>query len=143
VSYLCESIHTGPYKPGEKLDVTVDVRNSGGGNNAAIATVVVYWAVPSVGFAKPTFFAATVVAVPPSRNASGSVLTRTMTATIPSTAPDHICLVVAVSHPQDKAGLACDPVRDRHWAQRNLVAVTTAVGAPVIVPFLAAKPFRH
>ena len=141
VSYACESIQTGPYKPGEKLDVTVAVRNSGGGNSAAIATVAVYWAVPSVGFAKPNFFAATVVAVPPSRTVPASVSTPTMTATIPATAPDHICLVVAVSHPQDKAGAVCDPINDRHWAQRNLQAVTAAVGAPVLVPLMAANPF--
>jgi len=141
VSYACESIHTSPYKPGEKLDVTVDIRNSGGGNSAAIATVVVYWAKPGAGFAKPTFFAATVVAIAPSRGTAASVPTSTMTATIPASAPDHICLVVSVSHPQDKAGTACDPMHDRHWAQHNLHAVTATVGAPVIVPLLAANPF--
>lgn len=142
VSYACSSIHTGPYTPGQPLDITVDVRNSGGGNSTAIATVVVYWAVPSVGFAKPTFFAASVVAVPPSRNAPASVPSPTMTATIPATAPAHICLVVVVSHPQDKAGPACDPVNDRHWAQHNLQAVTATVGAPILIPIMAANPFN-
>jgi hypothetical protein len=142
VSYACESIRSGPYKPGEKLDVTVEVRNSGGGNSTALASVVVYWANPSVGFAKPNFFAASIVAVAPTRNAPGSTPTATMTATIPATAPDHICLVVSVSHAQDRAGTACDPVHDRHWAQRNLQAVTAAVGAPAIVPLMAANPFN-
>jgi hypothetical protein len=96
--------------------------------------------VPSVGFAKPTFFAAGVVAVPPSRNAAGSV-PAALSATIPATAPDHVCLVVSVSHPQDKAGSACDPVHDRHWAQRNLQAVAAAVGAPAVVPVMAVNPF--
>jgi hypothetical protein len=141
VSYACESIHTSPYTPGENLDVTVDVRNSGGGNSTAVATVVVYWTPPSVGFAHPTFFAATVVAVPPSRTTAASATTATMSAVIPSTAPDHICLVACVSHPQDKAGTVCDPVHDRHWAQRNLQAVVAAVGAPAVVPIMAANPF--
>jgi hypothetical protein len=142
VSYLCESIRPGPYTPGQPLDVVVHVRNSGGGNSAALATVVVYWADPTVGFAKPNFLAATAVAVPPSRNAAASVATRTMTATIPASAPTHVCLLAAVSHPQDRAGTACDPVGDRHWAQRNLQAAAVAPGAPAFVPFVAANPFE-
>jgi hypothetical protein len=127
--------------PGQPLDVGVDVLNSGGGNSTAIATVVVYWADPTVGFAKPKFFAATVVAVPPSRRAPASVATATMTATIPADAPAHVCLLAVVSHPQDRAGAACDPVNDRHWAQRNLQAVAVAPGAPALIPFTVANPF--
>ncbi|MGH9264737.1 MAG: hypothetical protein ACRD1D_08590, partial [Acidimicrobiales bacterium] len=141
VSWLCDSIHAGPYRPGEPLDVTVDVRNSGGGNSASVATVVVYWSDPTVGFAKPRFFAASAVAVPPSRTVPGSTRTPTMTAVIPPTAPAHICLLVAVSHAQDRAGTTCDPVGDRHWAQRNLQAVPVAPGAPALLPFLVANPF--
>lgn len=48
----------------------------------------------------------------------------------------------AVSHPQDRAGTACDPVGDRHWAQRNLQAATVAPGAPAFVPFIVANPFE-
>ena len=143
ISYLCDSIHAGPYTPGQPLDVSVDVRNSGGGSATSIATVVVYWADPTVGFATPTFFAATTVAVPPTRTAPAVTTTRTMTATIPASAPAHICLLVAVSHPQDRAGVACDPVGDRHWAQRNLVAVVAAVGAPALLPIVIANPFAR
>lgn len=142
VSYACESIHTSAYTPGQPLDVTVDVRNSGGGNSTAIVTVAVYWADPTVGFAHPTFFAATAVPVPPSGRISPTFMsTPTMTATIPATAPDHICLVVVVSHPQDRAPTACDPINNRHWAQHNLQAVPAAVGAPAIFPFMVANPF--
>jgi hypothetical protein len=141
-SYTCESIHTSSYKPGHPLEVAVDVRNSGGGNSTAIVTVVVYWAIPSVGFAKPTFFAATVVAVPPSRTSPDSVRSPTMTATIPANAPAHICLLVCVSHPQDRPGIPCDPVHDRHWAQHNLVALAASAGAPARLPILVANPFN-
>lgn len=141
VSWLCDSVHAGPYRPGEPLDVSVDVRNSGGGNSASIATVVVYWSDPTVGFAKPRFFAASVVAVPPSRTTPASTSTPTMTAVIPASAPAHICLLVAVSHAQDRAGTTCDPVGDRHWAQRNLQAAPVAPGAPALLPFLVANPF--
>lgn len=141
VSYLCDAIRTSAYRPGVPMEVTVDVRNSGGGNSASLATVVLYWAVPSVGFANPRFLAATVVAVSPGRAAPSTSRTAVMTATIPAGAPDHVCLVVSVSHAQDRAGPACDPVNDRHWAQRNLTAATVAVGAPALVPFLAANPF--
>jgi hypothetical protein len=141
VSYACDSIRTSAYKPGQPLDVTVDVLNSGDGSTTALVTVVVYWGIPSVGFAKPTFFAAGVVPAPPSRTSATTVRSATMTATIPASAPDHVCLVVSVSHPTDKAGTVCDPVNDRHWAQRNLLAVPAAVGAPVILPIMAANPF--
>lgn len=143
VSYLCPAIHPGPYRPGQPLSVSVDVRNSGGGNNAATATVVVYWADPTVGFAAPRFFAATAVSVMPGRTAPLTATTATMTATIPESAPEHICLLVAVSHAADRAGKSTDPVGDRHWAQRNLVAAPAAPGAPALVPLTVANPFAE
>ena len=143
VSYLCPAIRPGPYRPGEPLSVTVDVRNSGGGNSAAMATVVVYWADPTIGFASPHFFAATAVSVMPGRTAPLTSTTATMTATIPASAPEHICLLVAVSHAADRAGKAADPVGDRHWAQRNLVAVPAAPGAPALIPLTVANPFAE
>lgn len=142
VSYLCPSIHAGAYTPGGPLDVTVDIRNSGDGSATSIATVVIYWDDPTVGFAHPHFFAATTVPVPPSRNAPMTVTTDTLTATIPPDAPPHICLIVAVSHPQDPAETICNPVKYRHWAQRNLVHAVTAQGAPILIPFRAANSSR-
>src|SRR4051794_92487 len=41
VSYACAAVHVGPYVPGEPLEVSVDVHNSGGGNSDQIATVAV------------------------------------------------------------------------------------------------------
>ena len=143
ISYLCDAIHASPYTPGDPLEVVVDIRNSGGGSSASVATVVVYWADPTVGFAKPTFFAASSVAVPPSRSAPSVTSTAVMRATIPATAPPHICLLVMASHPQDPAGKVADPVGDRHWAQRNLVAVTVAPGAPALIPFAGREPVRR
>jgi hypothetical protein len=140
VSYLCDAVHAGPYTPGLPLEVAVDVRNSGGGNSASIATVVVYWADPTVGFAKPTFLAASVVPVTPSRSAPTSARTVTMRGVIPVSAPLHVCLLVAVSHPQDRAGTVCDPIGDRHWAQRNLTAAAVAPGAPALLPMVVANP---
>jgi hypothetical protein len=143
VSYACSAIHVGPYVPGDPLEVSVDVHNSGGGDSDVIATVVVYWADPTVGFAKPNFLAATTVTVPPNPISPASATTKKMMPVIPATAPEHACLVVYVSHPYDKAGTVCDPINDRHWAQRNLVAAHAAVGAPVIMPLTAANPFAQ
>jgi hypothetical protein len=143
LSYACDAVHAGPYAPGTPLDVSVDIRNSGGGNSPAIATVVVYWADPTVGFAKPNFFAASTVAAPSSRNAPASVTTPKMTSVIPATAPDHICLLVCVSNPQDRAGTVCDAINDRHWAQRNLIAVHALVDTPVVFPLTVANPFAE
>lgn len=143
ISYLCDSIHAGPYTPGDPLDVVVDVRNSGGGSGASVVTVVVYWADPTVGFAKPNFFAAASVAVPSTRAAPGATSTTVMRATIPASAPPHVCLLAMVSHPQDPAGKAAAPVSDRHWAQRNLIAVAASAGAPALIPFVVANPFAR
>lgn len=140
VSWLCPGIHASPYTPGAKLDVTVEVRNSGRGNAAVAATVVVYWADPTIGFSKPTLLGATVVSVPPR---GGRAMTPTISGLIPATAPDHICLLALVTHPLDKPIAVIDPVGDRHWAQRNLVAAKAAPGIPVQLAFLAVNPFAH
>jgi hypothetical protein len=103
--------------------------------------VVVYWADPTIGFANPNFLSATSVPVPPTPTTTSTTATQTMSPVVPATAPQHACLLVQVSHPQDKAGKACDPLNDRHWAQRNLFAVQAAMGAPAIMPLNAANPF--
>ena len=140
ISWDCVGIHPGPYSPGTTLDVTVDVRNSADGNATAVATVIVYWADPTVGFAKPTFFGVATVPVDP----RGSVATTdTISAVISAGAPDHICLLVKVTNTLDTAGTVCDPVNDRHWAQRNILSVAASMGSPVTVPFLVANPFER
>jgi hypothetical protein len=141
ISWECPGIHASPYLPGQELQVTVGVRNSGHGSATVVATVVVYWADPTVGFAKPSFFGATTVAVPTMRDpmAPGFV-SATLSGVIPATAPNHICLLAYVTHSLDQAKAAADPVGDRHWAQHNLVAVSTTI-SPMIVPFVAANPF--
>lgn len=142
ISYMCDAIHPGPYSPGKPLDVKVDVLNSGGGNAAAIAVVSIYWADPTVGFAKPTFFGATSVVVQPSPSAPNFATTTVVTGTIPSSSRPHVCLVVSVGHSQDKPGTTCDPVGDRHWAQHNLQAVTAAASGPTLIQFAAGNPFN-
>lgn len=140
VSWECPGIHATPYMPGEELEVTVDVRNSGNGSATAVATVVVYWASPTVGFTKPTLFGVAAVAAPTMRDPlEPGVASVTLRALIPATAPEHICLLASVTHSFDPAPPLIDPVGDRHWAQRNLVAVSASV-SPIIVPFLAANP---
>ncbi|MCU1474148.1 hypothetical protein [Amnibacterium sp.] len=143
VSYLCSSIHASAYEPGEPLTVSIDVRNAGGGSAASVVTVVVYWADPTVGFAHPNFFAATTVSVVPSRTAAMSTRSAAMTAVIPASAPGHICLLVAVSHPQDPAGTVCDPYEDRHWAQHNLVAAPLPSGGGAQFFFNVTNPFAE
>jgi hypothetical protein len=137
ISWLCDGIHAGPYFPGQTLDVTVDVGNAGGGNNTSLATVIVYWADPTVGFVKPTFFGATLTAVPPR---GGLATTSTISAEIPKWAPNHICLLAVVTHPLDAAGSIANPVGDRHWAQRNLTAVAASISQPLEFVFTAANP---
>ena len=139
ISWLCPSIQASPYAPGSKLDVRVDVRNSGRGSSSALATVVVYWADATVGFVKPTLLGATSVEVAPHVGARAT--TGTISGVIPATASNHICLLCLVTHSLDKPGAIVDPIGDRHWAQRNLTAIGAVPGVPVVVPFLAANPF--
>jgi hypothetical protein len=137
VHWLCPSVRPGPYTPGELLEVTVDVANHGPASAAVLATVAVYWADPTVGFAKPTFFGATLVAVAPR---GGQSRTAAITGLIPASAPTHICLLARVTHPLDPAGPAANPIGDRHWAQRNLQSVVAVPGAPTVVPFNLGNP---
>lgn len=139
-SWFCPAIHASPYRPGQQLDVQVEVRNSGAGSASAVVTVLVYWADAATGFSHPTLFGSDSVAVQPR---GGTAITDTISRIIPSTASDHICLLCVATHSLDKAGKTANPVGDRHWAQRNLAAVGAAPGTPAIVPFIAANPFDH
>ena len=141
ISWECPGIHASPYSPGGDLTITVDVRNSGHGSALSIATVVVYWADPTVGFAKPAFFGVGTVAAPTMRDPQVTgFVSVTLQGTIPATAPDHICLLAYVTHALDPATAIADPINDRHWAQRNLFAVTTSI-SPIMIPFTVANPF--
>jgi hypothetical protein len=141
ISWECAGIRTSAYLPGQELQVTVDVRNSGHGSATVIATVVVYWADPTVGFAKPSFFGVATVAAPTMRDETlPGFVSAKLSSVIPATAPDHICLLARVSHSLDQAQPVADPIGDRHWAQRNLFAVN-AKSSPTIVPFVVANPF--
>jgi hypothetical protein len=141
-SWDCPGIHTTVYVPGQDLQVTVDVRNSGLGSATVVATVLVYWADPTVGFAKPSFFGATTVAAPTMRDPMvPGFVSATLNGVIPASAPNHVCLLVCVTHSLDVAKAAADPIGDRHWAQRNLLSVATKL-SPIIVSFLVANPFE-
>jgi hypothetical protein len=140
VSWMCPAITTTPYVPGQEIEVTVHVRNSGHGSATAIATIIVYWADPTVGFAKPNFFGVTTVAAPTMRDSTKpGVASATLRGFIPASAPTHVCLLASVTHSLDPCAPVIDPIGDRHWAQHNLVAVSTAT-TPIIIPFVVANP---
>jgi hypothetical protein len=143
ISWECPGIQPTPYIPGEPLQVTVDVRNSGPGSATALATVLVYWADPTVGFAHPTLFGVGSVAAPPMRNPSVSgFVSTTIIGTIPAAAPAHVCLLACVTHSLDLAPTILDPIGDRHWAQHNIIAVSTKI-SPIIFTFTVANAFRR
>lgn len=140
ISWDCPGIHAGAYSPGLPLDVTVDVVNAGGGNQTALVTASVYWAEPTVGFVKPEFLGACVVPVSPRGGRARSPL---ITGVIPASASNHICLLAVVTHPLDPAGKVIDPLNKRHWAQRNLFAVSASAGQQVRFPFTVANQFHE
>lgn len=140
ISWECQGIHPGSYSPGLPLEVTVDIVNAGGGNQTALATVAVYWADPTVGFVKPTMLGTCVVPVAPRGGRARSPL---ITAMIPASAPNHICLLAVVTHPLDPMGKVIDPLNDRHWAQHNLIAVGPSASRPFRFPFTVANQFHE
>src|SRR5680860_332970 len=140
--YLCPSINASAYRPGERLEVSVTVGNHGGANTPSIAQVTVWWAEPSTGFVVGPDKVIGYATVPVDPR-GGLATTAVMSKTIPSTAPDHICLLARVSHQYDRAGITVDPVNDRHWAQRNLAAVTPPPGVPLVFPFLIGNPLAE
>lgn len=153
VWWLCPSVRPlTPYAPGQDLTVEVDVGNWGGANAASLANVTVWWTPPSTAFSKLTvdnLLGVDLVPVPP----RGSTrTTRRMTRPIPPTAPPHVCLLVRVFHALDPLPVQTvngtpvvipDPVGDRHWAQRNLTALTAQPGTPVSLLFDAVNPTPH
>lgn len=140
VGYLCPAIHASAYEPGKDLTVSVDVSNFGDGNSASLARVTVWWSDPTTGFVldPAQLIGQTVV---PVRPRGGRSTSPPITARIPPSAPIHACLIARVSHPLDPAGTVPLPAADRHWAQRNLVAVSSQQGVPVIFTLLAGNPF--
>ncbi len=142
VSWMCPGIRATPYVPGQEIEVTVDVRNSGHGSATVVATIVVYWADPTVGFAKPNFLGVATVAAPTMRDPmKPEVASATLRGVIPASAPAHVCLLANVTHSLDRSPPVIDPIGDRHWAQHNLVAVSS-VTTPIILPFIVANPLE-
>lgn len=139
--YMCSGIRTSTYQPGEVLEVTVDVRNSGGSNTPSLAQVTVWWSNPTLGFViqPENLIGFRQVAVQPQ---GGRATTSAMAKRIPGGAPDHICLLARVSHSLDPAPAVPDPVNDRHWAQRNISVVTPKAPGPVTVLFDVANPMQ-
>jgi hypothetical protein len=141
ISYLCPSIQTSPFSPGERLDVKVEVANFGGSNVPSQAQVTVWWADPTTGFvvSPDKLIGFQMFAVPPR---GGRATSPIMSKEIPASAPSHICLLTRVSHQFDRAGSIIDPVNDRHWAQRNLAAVVAQPGLPIKFIFTAGNPLK-
>lgn len=139
--YMCPSIRTSTYQPGEILEVTVEVRNSGGSNTPSLAQVTLWWSNPTLGFViqPENLIGFRQVAVEPQ---GGRATTTVMAKRMPDDAPDHICLLARVSHSLDPAPAVADPVGDRHWAQRNLSVVTPKAPGPVTVFFDVANPLK-
>lgn len=142
VPYLCPGIHASHYSPGQRLDVTVDIRNFGGANTPSQAQVTVWWADPTTGFVVDAskVIGFQTVAVPPR---GGQATTLPMSKLIPATAPSHSCLLARVSHQYDRAGTIVDPVNDRHWAQKNLWALAAQPGIPIDFTFFAGNPLEE
>ena len=147
-SWLCPSIIVNgqpgknAFQRGTPTSVTVDVSNWGTGTVTAPVQVWLWWADPSVGFTNKTLLGQSVVAVP---TGGGVRRSPPIVGTIPTSAPPHVCLLAYVSSPLDSlpAGSPVDPVNNRHWAQLNIVEITTSASGKFDFMFWAGNPLQR
>jgi hypothetical protein len=146
-SWLCPSIVVDnvpgntAFRRGVPLRIALDVANWGAGTLPAAALVRLWWSDPTLAFSTATAIGQTTIVVPPG---GAPVRTGTFTVTIPEGASAHVCLLAQVSAPIDGASGVPDPYGDRHWAQLNLVEVTTvSADGTAFLPLLLANPFAE
>jgi hypothetical protein len=129
------------FRRGVPLRIALDVANWGAGTLSAVAFVRLWWSDPTLAFSTATAIGQTAIVVPPG---GAPVRTGTFTVTIPEGASNHVCLLAQVSAPIDGASSVPDPYSDRHWAQLNLVEVTTVSGdGTAALPLLMANPLAE
>lgn len=143
IAYACPSIAVlnstpGEFTPGAPTTVAVTVRNYGKGAGIDLVNLDLWWSPPTTEFGnvtkKPPMAQVNDMLV---RDAKGTrpPLVKQLTFTIPAAAGPHVCVLVRAtvaypllpSGPNSSDGIAvwpADPAGDRHWAQRNLHAVT-------------------
>jgi hypothetical protein len=89
ISWECPGIHTTPYVPGQDLQVTVDVRNSGLGSATAVATVLVCGPIQRLD-SRADFFGATTVTHLQCATMVTGYVSATLSGVIPASAPNHV-----------------------------------------------------
>ncbi|MGI8595476.1 MAG: hypothetical protein ACR2ML_14135 [Solirubrobacteraceae bacterium] len=123
------------------LRVALAVANWGAGALPAAALVRLWWSDPTLAFTTAVAIGQTTLVVAPG---GAPVRTGDFTVTIPQGASAHVCLLAQVSAPLDGSSSVPDPHGDRHWAQLNLVELTTiSADGTVVVPVLLANPFAQ
>lgn len=146
-SWLCPSIVVDgvpgntAFRRGVPLRIGLEVANWGAGTLPAAALVRLWWSDPTLAFSSAVAIGQTTIVVPPG---GAPVRTGDFRVTIPQGASAHVCLLAQVSAPIDGASGVPDPYGDRHWAQLNLVEVTTvSADGTAVVPLLLANPFEE
>lgn len=147
VSWLCPSIIVNGqpgknnFQRGAPTSVTVDVANWGAGTLSAPVYVRVWWSDPSTGFTTLHLFGQDTLVVP---TGGGVRRSKAIVGTIPTSAPQHVCLLVNVWSPLE-AGSATplNPTNDRHWAQLNINDLTVAPGQAFQFMFWVGNPLAR
>lgn len=146
-SWLCPSIYVDGvaggtnFRRGVPLRIAVEVANWGAGGLPAPALVRLWWCDPTLAFSSAVAIGETTVVTRPGE---GAARTGDFRVTIPLGASPHVCLLAQVSAPFDGASGVPNPYSDRHWAQLNLVEVTSISGdGSAVVPVQLANPFPH
>jgi hypothetical protein len=146
-SWLCPSIVVDgvpgntAFRRGVPLRVALEVANWGAGTLPAAALVRLWWSDPTLAFSTAVAIGQTTIVVPPG---GAPVRTGDFSVTIPQGASAHVCLLAQVSAPIDGASSVPDPYGDRHWAQLNLVEVTTvSADGTAVLPLVLTNPFAE
>jgi hypothetical protein len=146
-SWLCPAIVVDgvpgntKFRRGVPLRISIEVANWGAGTLPAPTLVRLWWSDPTLAFSAAVSIGQTTVVVPPG---GAPVRTGDFSVTVPVGASPHICLLAQVSAPIDGASGVPNPYSDRHWAQLNLVEVTTISGdGAAVLPIQLANPFAH
>jgi hypothetical protein len=158
LSYACNSIEViggppGIFTPGAPTTVAVTVRNYGKGAGLDLVKLNLWWSAPTTEFGKLTLkppMAQVAAILGRDGLAQRPPLVQNMTFTTPFDAGPHICVVVRATvgdpvlplDPNTSDGIPvwpADPTGNRHWAQRNLHAVSANSSGKFHITFSSAN----
>jgi len=156
LSFVCPSLEViggapGVFTPGAETTVAVTVRNYGKGARLDPVTLDLWWSEPTTDFGSLTKKPPMAQEVGIARRGDPNPLVKQMKFTTPADSGPHVCVVVRATVgyqllPSDPSSdgvpvWPANPCCDRHWAQRNLHAISADSTGGFYFPFTSANGF--